>query len=97
MRADVSNRRRTAPEIYNGSKNQHIRNGVGILPDGKLLFAISKETINFYDFATFFKQKGCKSALYLDGFVSRCYLPSKNWKQLDGNFGVIIAVTERQK
>jgi len=76
-----------------GSSNIHIRNGVGILPKGELLFAMSKEKINFYDFASYFKRKGCQNALYLDGFVSRVYLPSKNQKQWDGNFGVIIAVT----
>ena len=76
--------------FINGSTNVHIRNGVGILPDGRILFALSKKKINFYDFATFFKQQGCKNALYLDGFVSRAYLPSKDWIQLDGNFGVII-------
>lgn len=77
-----------------GSSNVHIRNGVGILPNGNLLFVMSKEKINFYDFATYFKQNGCENALYLDGFVSRTYLPSKNWKQLDGNFGVIIGETK---
>lgn len=77
-----------------GSTNLHIRNGVGILPNGNVLFAMSKELINFYDFATFFKNKGCKNALYLDGFVSRMYSPEQNWEQLDGGFGVIIAVTE---
>jgi len=78
-----------------GSQNVHIRNGVGILPNGNVLFAMSKQKINFYDFATYFQQKGCKNALYLDGFVSRTYLPSKNWTQTDGNFGVIIGVTKK--
>ncbi len=77
-----------------GSKNVHIRNGVGILPNGEILFVMSKQTINLYDFARFFKSKGCKNALYLDGFVSRTYLPKKGWEQLDGNFGVIIGVVE---
>lgn len=77
-----------------GSQNLNIRNGVGVLPDGTLLFAMSKTGINFYDFALYFKNKGCKNALYLDGFVSRCYLPEKNWKQYDGNFGAMIGVTE---
>jgi len=78
-------------KLTKGSSNLNIRNGVGILPNGHLLFAMSKNKINFYDFATFFKQKGCKNALYLDGYVSKTYLPSKNWEQIDGNFGVIIA------
>lgn len=82
------------PKFIEGSKNLHIRNGVGILPNGDVLFAMSKELINFYDFAMFFKNKGCKNALYLDGFVSRAYLPEQNWEQLDGNFGAIIGVTE---
>lgn len=80
------------PKFTPGSANVHIRNGVGILPDGKILFAMSKENINLYDFATFFKEKGCKNALYLDGFVSRTYLPEQNWEQVDGNFGVMIGV-----
>lgn len=78
------------PKFTEGSKNVHIRNGVGVLPDGNLLFAMSKEKINLYDFATYFQQKGCKNALYLDGFVSKTYLPSQNWVQWGGNFGVII-------
>lgn len=77
-----------------GSSNLNIRNGVGILSNGNILFAMSKEEINFYDLATFFKQKGCKNALYLDGFVSKVYLPSQNWQQTDGIFGVIIAETK---
>ncbi len=77
-----------------GSSNLNIRNGVGVLPDGKLIFAMSKNSINFYDFAKFFKDMGCANALYLDGFVSRTYLPEENWRQLDGNFGVMIGVTK---
>lgn len=76
-----------------GSSNLNIRNGVGILPEGKIIFAMSKVPVNFYDFAEFFKDQGCKNALILDGFVSRTYLPSKNWIQTDGNFGVMIGIT----
>jgi len=72
------------------SVNLNIRNGVGILPGGKLLFAMSKVPVNFYDFASYFKKAGCSNALYLDGFVSRTYLPEKNWLQTDGDFGVMI-------
>nr|WP_294934824.1 phosphodiester glycosidase family protein [uncultured Flavobacterium sp.] len=74
------------------STNVNIRNGVGILPNNKILFAMSKKEINFYQFAEYFKSMGCKNALYLDGFVSRTYLPEKKWAQTDGDFGVIIAV-----
>jgi len=76
-----------------GSTNLNIRNGVGILPNGKVIFTMSKKEINFYDFAEYFKKMGCNNALYLDGLVSRTYLPGKKWTQTDGNFGVIIGVT----
>lgn len=79
------------------SKNLNIRNGVGILNDGTLVFAMSKKEVNFYDFAVLFQELGCKNALYLDGFVSRTYLPEKNWIQEDGDFGVIIAISKKNK
>lgn len=85
------------PDFKEGSVNLNIRNGVGILPNGKIVFVLSKKEINFYDFANYFKSLGCKNALYLDGFVSRAYIPSENWIQTDGNFGVIFAVTGKKK
>ena len=79
------------------STNLNIRNGVGILPNNEILFAMSKEEINFYEFAEYFQKKGCKNALYLDGFVSRTYCPKQEWTQIDGDFGVIIGVTKNKK
>lgn len=79
------------------STNLNIRNGVGILPNNKVLFVLSKKEVNLYEFAEFFKNKGCKNALYLDGFVSRAYYPSEKWMQTDGNFGVMIAITKDKK
>jgi len=81
------------PAFSAASKNLNIRNGVGILPNGNVLLAMSKEKVNFFEFATYFQQQGCRNALYLDGFVSRMYLPEKQWAQTDGDFGVIIGVT----
>jgi uncharacterized protein YigE (DUF2233 family) len=53
--------------------------------------------VNLYDFATFFQSLGCKNALYLDGFVSRMYLPSEGREQLDGNFGAMIGYSRPRK
>ncbi len=75
-----------------GSKNLNIRNGVGLLPDGKVLFAISRVPINFYDFAQWFLEQGCTDALYLDGSISRAFIPEEGMVQVDGKLGVIIAV-----
>lgn len=65
-----------------GSANLNIRNGVGILPGNKILFAMSKTEVNLYDFAAYFKNMGCLNALYLDGFVSRMYLLKSNGSKL---------------
>jgi len=85
------------PAFKKGSENLNVRNGVGIMQDNTVVFVMSKQAINFYDFAEYFKSIGCKNALYLDGFVSRTYLPEKNYIQTDGNFGVIIAVITSSK
>lgn len=79
------------------SNNLHIRNGVGVLPNGHLLFALSSKKVNLYEFASFFKEQGCKNALYLDGFVSKAYMPSNGMTQMEGDFAVIIAETSNNK
>lgn len=81
------------PAFIEGSTNVNIRNGVGILPNGHLFFVMSKVAVNFYDFTTFFYERGCKNALYLDGYVSRTYLPQAGYNELDGDFGVMIGIT----
>jgi len=81
------------PAFRQGSANLNIRNGVGLLPDNRIIFAMSEEPINFYNFADFFKSQGCRNALYLDGFVSKTYLPDEKCEQTDGNLGVIIGVS----
>lgn len=88
---------RLHPAFRAGSANKQIRNGVGILPDGRVLLAMSRRKINFYDFAEYFRQAGCQQALYLDGFVSRTYEHGARQTQTDGDFGVIIGVTQPQQ
>jgi uncharacterized protein YigE (DUF2233 family) len=82
------------PAFKKNSANLNIRNGVGILPDNRIIFAMSKKEINFYEFAKYFKKLGCNNALYLDGLISRTYLPEQGWIQTDGNLGVLIGVTK---
>lgn len=81
------------PEFRENSLNQTIRNGVGILPDGRIVFIISTEPVNLYEFAQIFRDGlGCKNALYLDGTISKLYLPQLNMQPLSGDFSGIIAV-----
>ncbi|MEP7220441.1 MAG: phosphodiester glycosidase family protein, partial [Bacteroidota bacterium] len=63
------------PVFEKESEHLNIRNGVGVRGDGTVIFAISRSKVTLYEFASYFKEMGCRNALYLDGFVSRCYLP----------------------
>jgi len=83
------------PAFGHESANLNIRNGVGILPNGHALFAMSKGKVSFYTFARYFADRGCRNALYLDGAISRTYCPAAGWVQTDGDFGVMVGVTER--
>ena len=78
-----------------GSIYKKIRNGVGILPNGEAILAISNESVDLYEFAQFFQKKGCKSALYLDGVISKAYSPKDGKYNEGGNFGVIISVMKK--
>jgi len=75
-----------------GSKNLNIRNGVGLLADGRVLFGISREPVNFHEFASWFKEQGCANALYLDGSVSKAFIREEGIAQMEGDLGVLIAV-----
>ena len=83
------------PKFTEGSSNITLRNGVGILPNGNVLFVITAFPVNLYEFAMYFKAYGCKNALYLDGAISQAYIPSKNLLQTGGNFGPLIGVTAK--
>jgi uncharacterized protein YigE (DUF2233 family) len=85
--------------VFTASSNSlFIRNGVGISADGTLIFAISNQPINFHLFAAFFKEKlHCPNALFLDGAISKMYLPERNRLELNGNLGPFIALINEQK
>lgn len=76
-----------------GSGNKYVRSGVGLLDEHTAVFAISRATCNFYDFASLFKDHfKCADALYLDGAISKMYAPLLDRHDGGGNFGVIIGV-----
>lgn len=84
------------PEVFNSnSSNRHIRNGVGVMNDGNIVFVLSKQPVTFYEFAEVFKNRfQCQNALYLDGTISQMYLPELHLTGTGGNFAGIIAVSE---
>jgi uncharacterized protein YigE (DUF2233 family) len=70
------------PAFRPDSTNFHGRTGVGVTKDNKVVFAISKLRVRFYDFAQLFKDKlRCESALYLDGDICAIYLPELGLKE----------------
>lgn len=71
------------------------RNGVGILPDGRVLFVLAMREVSMYSFAKFFKDSGCIAALFLDGGISDAYCPSKGKTLGATAFGTILVVSRR--
>jgi uncharacterized protein YigE (DUF2233 family) len=84
------------PAFREGSTNRaDRRSGVGILAPDRVVFAIANQPVNLHEFATFFRDElGCQDALYLDGVVSRMYLPALGREELDGDFGAMMAISE---
>lgn len=82
------------PRLKQESPSIYTRSGVGILPNGDILFAISKTEINLWRFAKYFEEKGCINALYLDGGISEMYYPERQMTTSYGNFGVIIGIVK---
>ena len=67
------------PAFDRDGTSKHIRNGVGIGPDGKPLFVISRDAVSFGKFARFYRDAlKVRDALYLDGSVSSLWDPAND-------------------
>lgn len=67
------------PDFNRGSSSFKVRSGVGVCAGGKVKFAVSAGPVNFYSFATFFRDTlGCPDALYLDGSISAYATPQNS-------------------
>jgi uncharacterized protein YigE (DUF2233 family) len=83
------------PRFLPDATSLQIRNGVGILPDGRVAFAISNVPVRFHDFATLFRERlQCKNALFLDGSISSLYASEIRRPDRDAVMGTIIAVVK---
>lgn len=84
------------PKFTYGSVNEKIRSGVGLISPSKIVFAITANESNFYEFATLFRDIfDCKNALFLDGAISQMYLHDRKTGYTGGNFGPMISVSEK--
>jgi uncharacterized protein YigE (DUF2233 family) len=84
------------PAFREDSTSRNIRNGVGILSQHEVVFAISEQPVTFYEFAVLFRNGlGCKDALFLDATVSSLYSENLERADVRASLGPIIGVTRR--
>jgi uncharacterized protein YigE (DUF2233 family) len=85
------------PAFRAESTNYLHRNGVGILPNGSVLFAITvfgqPRYPNLFEFAEFFRSRGCADALFLDGDISQVATNAQEAAAAGNSFGAIFVVT----
>ncbi|WP_151980683.1 phosphodiester glycosidase family protein [Acinetobacter guerrae] len=78
------------------SNSLKIRNGVGV-KDNTLYFVITRNRVNFYQFAAFFKDKlMIDNALYLDGSISSLYFPKIYREDQRYQLGPMIALLDSE-
>lgn len=87
----------THPAFNAGSESRLLRNGVGVMRDGTVVFAISDPRSpkwpNLHGFADLFRSLGCTDALFLDGDISQMRF-GENLGKPSNLFGSVIAVVE---
>jgi len=81
------------PKFKAGSTSRKIRNGVGRTDTGDIVFVKSEAPVNFYDFASLFKDHlKAGNALYLDGVISRLYSGELGRNDFGARMGPIVGV-----
>ncbi|MBB3656652.1 uncharacterized protein YigE (DUF2233 family) [Rhizobium sp. BK650] len=89
------------PIFILGSTDRTRRNGVGLASDGTLRFVISEDSVNFHDFARFFRDElNCENALFLDGGNGTgLYNPAlgRNDTSWHGGYGPILGLVEEKR
>lgn len=86
------------PEFREGSTNLAVRSGVGVSPEGDVVYlAISTGLTNLWDFATLFRdQLEVEDALYLDGQISDLWVTGQPVPGLlSGPYAGVITATAR--
>jgi len=77
------------------STSSYVRSGVGVTATGQVVVAISRQAVNLYGFARFFRDGlACPSALYLDGGISQFHVPGTFVLRRRRRFATFIAVVD---
>ncbi|HEY4373579.1 MAG TPA: phosphodiester glycosidase family protein [Burkholderiales bacterium] len=86
------------PRFLPDSDSLRVRNGVGIVAPQRVVFAISDGSVNFYEFALFFRDYlHCRDALFLDGSISSLYSAQLQRDDELKPMGPIIGVTQSRR
>ena len=81
------------PRFLPTSDSYNYRNGVGVADDGRAIFVISNDEVNFHSFARYFRDVlAVQNALFLDGSISRLYAPELDRDDLGFPMGPIVGV-----
>lgn len=85
------------PRFLIDATSHHIRNGVGVSPDGtRAIFVISDTRVTFHAFGSLFRDHfKTPNALYFDGKVSRLYAPDLNRHDTGFPLGVMVGTVIR--
>jgi len=79
------------PAFDRDGSSRHVRNGVGIGPNGRALFAISETQVSLGKFARFFRDRlKCRDALFFDGAVSALWDPANHRRDATVPLGPMI-------
>lgn len=85
------------PSFNRASSNKKIRSGVGVMPNGQVVFMCSQDPINFYNFAMLFRNFfDADNALFLDGAISMMDFPRRPDYHSDYQFGPLISITTKK-
>jgi uncharacterized protein YigE (DUF2233 family) len=85
------------PRFIATSNSLKIRNGVGVRGDGSVVFVLSEQSLNFHQFARYFKdQAKTPNALYFDGTISSAYIPELGRSDFFFPMGPMVAMVRPQ-
>ena len=86
------------PKFDDNGPSRNIRNGIGVMADGRVAVAISEEGVSFGAFARLFRDElDCPNALYFDGSVSRLLVTGEARDSFGPPLGPILGVYDKQK
>jgi uncharacterized protein YigE (DUF2233 family) len=81
------------PAFDHDGSSRHIRNGVGVAPDGRARFVISDGPVSLGKFARFFRDAlKCRNALFFDGAVSALWDPASYRRDITEPLGPMVVV-----